>query len=165
MFSKNSGKTTIKTPTQISPPSIISADLKVIGNLNSRGEIQIDGKVKGDIHCKSMLVGKSAEISGSVVVERLEVHGKILGEIKAKVVKLAKSANVIGDILHEELAIETGAFLEGHCKHSEFKTNEDNDVSKNSNSKETLTVLSDSTTAHAADKTSDKIQIKSAVKI
>ena len=164
MFSKNSGKKTIKTPEEVSPPSIISADLKVIGNLNSRGEIQIDGKVKGDIYCKSMLVGKTAEISGSVVVERLEVHGKILGEIKAKVIKLAKSANVIGDILHEELAIETGAFLEGHCKHSEFKTNENNDISKNSSSKEALTVFSDDTKTHTGEKSSDKVPVKSVAK-
>ena len=29
---------------------------------------------------------------------------------------LAKTAHVVGDILHEALAIEQGAFLEGHCR-------------------------------------------------
>lgn len=37
-------------------------------------------------------------------------------QIKARSVQLAKTAHVVGDILHEDLAIETGAFLEGHCK-------------------------------------------------
>ena len=31
-----------------SPPSIISADLRIFGDLNSDGEIQIDGTVDGD---------------------------------------------------------------------------------------------------------------------
>ncbi len=30
-------------------PSIISADMKVVGNLHSSGDIQIDGTVEGDI--------------------------------------------------------------------------------------------------------------------
>ena len=120
MFFKNSAASK-KTPAKIVPPSIISTDMEVIGDLNSKGEIQIDGSVSGDINCKSLLVGKGAEITGGIIVERIEVHGKVIGQIKAKFVKLAKSAHVIGDVLHEELAIETGAFLEGHCKHTRIE--------------------------------------------
>jgi len=46
----------------------------------------------------------------------VRVHGTVNGQIKARSVQLAKTAHVVGDILHEDLAIETGAFLEGHCK-------------------------------------------------
>ena len=99
-----------------SPPSIISADLKIIGDLSSDGEIQIDGAVDGDIRTKSLLVGETAHIKGEIVADSVFVHGSISGQIKSRSVNLAKTARVVGDILHEDLAIDAGAFLEGHCK-------------------------------------------------
>ena len=99
-----------------SPPSIISADLKIVGDLNSNGEIQIDGAVNGDIRTKSLLVGETANIKGEIVADSVFVHGSISGQIKSRSVNLAKTARVVGVILHEDLVIETGAFLEGRCK-------------------------------------------------
>ena len=87
-----------------------------MGDLSSDGELQIDGTIDGDIRTKSLLVGETANIKGEIVADRIQVHGTINGQIKARSVTLARSARVIGDILHEDLAIENGAFLEGHCK-------------------------------------------------
>ncbi|MEK9671559.1 MAG: polymer-forming cytoskeletal protein [Rhodospirillaceae bacterium] len=121
MFSKTSkgSASPSSQPAQASKaagPSIISADLRIIGDLTSEGEIQIDGTVDGDIRTKSLLVGETANIKGEIVADRVQVHGTINGQIKARSVTFARSARVIGDILHEDLAIENGAFLEGHCK-------------------------------------------------
>ncbi|WP_167730335.1 polymer-forming cytoskeletal protein [Terasakiella sp. SH-1] len=120
MFSKaksNSPKTSsVSAPKKRVAPSIISEDLSVTGNLKSEGEIQIDGTVSGDIISKDILVGETAHIKGEVIAESIRVHGKVDGQIKALNVSLAKSAHVVGDILHDNLSIETGAFLEGHCK-------------------------------------------------
>lgn len=120
MFSKSSkGSSNIVESQPVvksSPPSIISADLKIVGDLNSDGEIQIDGSIDGDIRTKSLLVGETASITGEIVADSVHVHGTINGQIKSRSVTLAKTAHVVGDVLHEDLAIETGAFLEGHCK-------------------------------------------------
>ena len=97
-------------------PSVICADMKVVGNLHSGGDIQIDGTVNGDIRTKSLLVGETANIKGEIVADSIFIHGSVSGQIRAKDVTLAKSAHMVGDILHENLSIETGAFLEGHCK-------------------------------------------------
>jgi len=129
MFSKANKKkpapnTNTSTPKKRVPPSIISEDLTITGNLQSEGEIQIDGTVIGDIQSHDLLVGETAHIKGEVVAEAIRVHGKVVGQIKALNVSLAKSAHVVGDILHDNLSIETGAFLEGHCKRlgeGEFK--------------------------------------------
>ncbi len=135
MFSKgNKNKTTHATgsaPKKRVPPSIISADLVITGNLVSEGEIQIDGTVKGDIQSRELLVGETALIEGEIVAEAIRVHGKVDGQIKALNVSLAKSAHVVGDILHDNLSIETGAFLEGHCKRladGEFKKSQKPDL-------------------------------------
>ena len=120
MFSRNSkgSAATLETKPDVkpSPPSIISVDLRIVGDMTSDGEIQIDGAVDGDIRTKTLLVGDTAHIKGEIVADTVNVHGTVTGQIKSRSVILAKTAHVIGDILHEDLAIETGAFLEGHCK-------------------------------------------------
>jgi len=97
-------------------PSLFSKDLRITGDLNSDGEIHVDGGVVGDIRTKTLLVGESADIKGEVVADTVTVHGRITGLIKARSVHLAKTAKMIGDVLHEDLSIEAGAFLEGHCR-------------------------------------------------
>lgn len=97
-------------------PSIISTDMKIVGDLTSAGEIQVDGTVEGDIQSKHLLVGEPAHITGEIVADVVEIYGTIHGQIKATAVTLAKTAHVVGDILHENLSIEKGAFLDGHCK-------------------------------------------------
>lgn len=125
MFSKSSkaanGKSGHGVPQKPATPSIISTDLRIVGDLHSDGEIQIDGTVDGDIRTKILLVGETAMVKGETVADTVSVHGTVNGQIKANTVSLSKTARVTGDILHQDLAIEKGAFLEGHCKRLEDK--------------------------------------------
>ena len=100
-------------------PSIISADLRIVGDLASAGDIQIDGEVEGDIQSRTLTVGQGAQVKGSISAETVRVCGAVTGQIKATTVTLDKTARVMGDILHTSLAIEPGAFLEGHCRRLE----------------------------------------------
>jgi cytoskeletal protein CcmA (bactofilin family) len=98
------------------PPTIISADLRVNGNVTSDGEIQIDSIVDGDVRSNKLSVGQSGRIKGAVTAEKMLVRGRVIGEIRARVITLASTARVKGDALHETLTIEPGAQLEGHCR-------------------------------------------------
>ncbi len=102
-------------------PSVISADLKVIGNLQSGGDLQIDGTVEGDINSRSLTVGEAAKINGSLFADAIRVCGTVTGEVKAARVTIAKTAKVNGDIIYRTLSIEEGAFVEGHCRRLEDK--------------------------------------------
>lgn len=129
MFSRNKDMTTEKqsasapVPAKRSmarmAPSIISADLEVQGNLIASGDIQIDGTVHGDVRSGSLTVGEKATINGEVVADDLVVRGRIVGSIRGRRVQLCSTCHVEGDILHEALAVETGAFFEGNCRHSD----------------------------------------------
>ena len=101
-----------------SAPSIISADLIVIGTLTSTGDIQIDGKVEGDIRSGSLTIGEKANIEGEIIAEEVTIRGRVQGTIRARKVQLAGTCHVEGIILHEALAVEVGAFFEGQCRHS-----------------------------------------------
>jgi cytoskeletal protein CcmA (bactofilin family) len=100
-------------------PSIISADLVVNGTLTSSGDIQIDGRVEGDVRSVGLVIGDKAEIHGEVHAEDVTVRGKVVGRIRARKILLASTSHVEGDILHEAFAVESGAFFEGNCRHSD----------------------------------------------
>jgi hypothetical protein len=44
-------------------------------------------------------------------------------------VQLSSTCHVEGDILHEALAVETGAFFEGNCRHSDDPINQSSNAS------------------------------------
>lgn len=119
MFSKvKSKKSAIKSSrtTAAPAPSILSADLKVTGNLLCDGEVQIDGVVEGDVKCSKLTVGQTGEIKGSVITEVALIRGTVSGQIRAGKVTMTRTSRVSGDVLHESLMIEPGALIEGHCK-------------------------------------------------
>jgi len=112
-----------KRPAKSNVPSIISPDLTVIGTLNATGDIQIDGKVEGDINTFSMTVGEKAVVNGEIRAEECVIRGHVIGSVRARKVHLCATAHVEGDILHHALAVETGAFFEGNCRHSDDPLN------------------------------------------
>ncbi len=97
-------------------PSIISADLNIVGDLTSHGDLQVDGTVDGDITSRTLTVGENARVNGAVSADRMRVCGTVTGQLKAETVVLAKTAKVLGDIIHETLEIEAGAFVEGSIR-------------------------------------------------
>ena len=103
----------------LSAPSIISADMVITGTLTSTGDIQIDGRVEGDVRSVGLVIGDKAELHGEIYAEDVTVRGKVVGRIRARKVLLAATSHVEGDILHEAFAVESGAFFEGNCRHSD----------------------------------------------
>ena len=103
----------------LSAPSIISSDMVINGTITSTGDIQIDGRIEGDVRSVGLVIGDKAEISGEVLAEDVTVRGKVTGRIRARKVLLAATSHVEGDILHEAFAVESGAFFEGNCRHSD----------------------------------------------
>ena len=100
-------------------PSIISADLIVRGTLFSAGDVQVDGKVDGDIRAGGLVIGDKAVIAGDVYAEEAVIRGRVEGSISARKVQLCATCHVEGNILHEALSVEIGAYFEGNCRHSD----------------------------------------------
>ena len=105
-------------------PSVIGPDLTINGNLVSKGEVQIDGEVQGDIQGTYVVIGEKARITGSIVAEEIVVRGHVMGSVRGKRVMLQSSSHVEGDIFHQALAIEQGAFFEGKSRRSDDPTAE-----------------------------------------
>jgi cytoskeletal protein CcmA (bactofilin family) len=112
-------------------PSIIGEDLSITGNVNSKGEIQVDGEIQGDIHCGSLLLGDKSQVIGGVMAEDIVVRGRVVGSIRGLRVTLQAQSHVEGDIFHQSLAIEQGAYFEGKSRRSDNPLTEAKTVSGN----------------------------------
>lgn len=99
-------------------PSILSADLTITGSISSEGEVQLDGVVEGDVRAGSLSIGEEATVKGEVVAESVVVRGRVEGSVRARQVQLAATARIEGDIIHATLAVESGAYFDGHCRRS-----------------------------------------------
>ena len=94
-------------------PSVIGADLVIVGKVQSAGAIEIAGIVEGEIAGQSVTVAPRGHVEGSLAAERISIGGSVKGSVKGIVVEVAKSARVIGNITHNSLTIEAGASVQG----------------------------------------------------
>ena len=108
-----------RSPRASAAPTIISSDVVIVGSLTSSGDIQIDGRIEGDLHSAGLVIGEKAEIHGEILAEDVTIRGLVRGRIRARKILLCATARVEGDILHEALVVEAGAFFEGNCRHSD----------------------------------------------
>lgn len=99
--------------------SVIGTDLLIQGNLTSKGEVQIEGEVQGDIHATHVVIGERARVTGGVIAEECVIRGHLLGTVRGRRVLLQGSAHVEGDVYHQTMAIEQGAFFEGKSRRSD----------------------------------------------
>lgn len=95
-------------------PSILSADLRINGDVTSDSPMHIEGQVQGDIRTPHLTVGAEAQVSGMIETDEARIDGTVNGQITATKVELSKTAKVVGDIVHEVLSIEAGAYVEGN---------------------------------------------------
>ena len=96
--------------------STISEDLTITGNVTSTGELHLDGRIHGDVHCVSLVLGETARLEGNVVAEDVMVRGHLIGSVRALRVMLQSQAHVEGNLFHKSLSIEQGTHFEGESR-------------------------------------------------
>lgn len=100
--------------------SVIGADMTITGELISEGDIVVDGRVDGDITCRTLVLGTSVPmVNATVNAVTVRIGGAFSGVVKAVEVMLTKDAKVSGEIQQQSLEIEKGAILEGTIRHLE----------------------------------------------
>lgn len=154
MFSKPDEQSTAaaELPVRTSErPSLIAPSLRIIGNVECSGNVQLDGILDGDIQGAELTVGEGAVINGTVTAEKVKIAGEVNGLITGRVVELCASAKVAGDIHHDSLSVEAGAFLEGLCQRSRF----DPDFVKKAPAGKNLNVVADAQSGAEAGKSKD----------
>jgi cytoskeletal protein CcmA (bactofilin family) len=95
--------------------NILNAGTKITGDLNSEGDLRIDGTVKGNIEVKTKLVlGASSAVEGNIKALNCDVSGNVTGNILVtELLTIKSSAKISGDISCNKLVIESGAEFNG----------------------------------------------------
>lgn len=88
------------------------------GNIETFGNIRIEGKVLGNITSKSKVVlGQSSHVDGNILAQNAEIEGEVKGLLEVtELLVLKPTAVVHGDITTNKLLVESGATFNGGCK-------------------------------------------------
>jgi cytoskeletal protein CcmA (bactofilin family) len=116
--------------------TVIAEGLKITGNVEAEGSVELHGKIEGELHCTSLRISEKGHITGKVAAEDVAVNGTVEGPIYGNDVKLEPQAHVTGNVHHETFAIEKGAFFDGRSKqkgHTDEKKPAKKDTGSNSN--------------------------------
>jgi cytoskeletal protein CcmA (bactofilin family) len=116
---KNTELATKPAKSRSSLPSVITADVHLLGNLVSESVVDFAGTIDGNIRCDVLTLRNEGVVKGEIVANTVNIHGTVKGLIRAKVVNLLASCKVEGIIIHEQLSIEDGAFVDGKFKRSD----------------------------------------------
>jgi cytoskeletal protein CcmA (bactofilin family) len=99
--------------------SVIGPDLAITGNLESTGEVQIEGDVQGDIHAGRIVVGAQGRVVGDLLADEIVIGGVVQGSIRGNSLTFQGASHIEGDVYHRKLAIEQGAYFEGKSRRSD----------------------------------------------
>jgi len=97
--------------------NIIGNGTSINGDVNSNGDLRIDGNLTGNLNTKAKLVlGSSGKILGEIFCKNSEISGQIDGKINVEELLILKSsARINGDIVTSRLSVEPGAVFTGTC--------------------------------------------------
>jgi len=98
-------------------PNIIGPGTKIVGDIETNGDIRIDGQIEGNINSKGkVVIGSNGMIKGEVFCNNAELSGSLNGKISvSELLSLKASSKVSGDIKTGKLNIEPGAVFTGTC--------------------------------------------------
>ncbi|MDX2129514.1 MAG: polymer-forming cytoskeletal protein [Chloroherpetonaceae bacterium] len=102
-------------PTPTDKLSILSEGTICRGDLETTGNIRIDGKIIGNIvSIGNVAIGKGGIVEGNISAKNIKVSGRITGNLNsAEHLILDSTSTVQGDMTTKLLAIEDGAQLNG----------------------------------------------------
>ena len=98
--------------------NIIGKGTTVEGNLESFGNIRVEGRIVGSIKSKSKVaLGQSSFVEGDILAQNAEISGEVDGRLEISELLILKATAVIsGDIITNKFIVESGATFNGSCK-------------------------------------------------
>jgi len=97
--------------------STIGGDFTIEGLVNSAGEVDLGGSIKGPVNVKALVIKEKGSVIGEINAEVVNVLGFVDGKVTAKKITVGATGEVKGDLeFTESLVVEEGARLDGNVK-------------------------------------------------
>lgn len=104
--------------------TLISRGTKVVGDLHFSGDLQVEGKVCGNIIAESgndakLVVAEKGLVEGEIRVPMVIINGTVKGDVySTKHVELASKAMVEGNVHYQLIEMVKGAQVNGSLVYS-----------------------------------------------
>jgi cytoskeletal protein CcmA (bactofilin family) len=97
--------------------TVVGPSVKIQGDLNSEGNIKIEGQVSGKVKTsQSVFVIPGAKITADILAGNAVIGGEISGNLKISGhLILQSTAKILGDVACTVLRVEDGAQFSGKC--------------------------------------------------
>ncbi|MBS1505313.1 MAG: polymer-forming cytoskeletal protein [Bacteroidetes bacterium] len=98
--------------------NVIGKGTVLEGNIETYGNIRIEGRINGNIKSKSKVaLGNGSHVEGNITAQNADIEGEVKGKVDITELLVLKSTAVIhGDIITGKLVVEPGAMFNGSCK-------------------------------------------------
>jgi cytoskeletal protein CcmA (bactofilin family) len=95
--------------------STIGAKTVVIGSVHGDGDLELYGRVEGDITVEgNVLIAATAKVKGTITASAIRVAGAVEGNLHAsETVAIEPDARVLGDLMTPRISIAEGATVQG----------------------------------------------------
>lgn len=103
--------------------SLIGAAMRIVGDLQFKGGLRIDGHVSGNVSVEKeqrgyLVLGEHGTIDGAVRCTHLVVNGEINGAVHvSELLEIQPKGRIIGDVHYKVLEMHGGALVSGKLSH------------------------------------------------
>ena len=97
--------------------NLIGNGTSIKGDIESNGDIRIDGNLTGSIKCNGkVIIGPTGVLNGDLLCKQADISGTVRGTIKTEeLTSLKSTARVEVELVTKQLLIEVGAVFTGKC--------------------------------------------------
>lgn len=93
--------------------SVIGADILVTGNIEAEVDLQIEGRVIGDVRCATLVLGERSSVEGNIFARRTRISGRVEGSVETTDLAVEAGARVKGEVTYSRLRVANGGLIEG----------------------------------------------------
>jgi cytoskeletal protein CcmA (bactofilin family) len=106
--------------------TIVGKDSVFTGDMEVKGTLRIDGRIKGRIICdETVSIGATGDVEADVDAKMVIVAGTVVGNIRtSEKIEMQAKAKVLGDVSTKNIVIEQGAIFHGSCQMKGVKEGE-----------------------------------------
>jgi len=111
---KNNNMSNSESPAR----NIIGNGTIIKGEIESNGDIRIDGKVEGTLRSNGKIVlGQNGSIEGEMYCKQADLSGRVNGKLFVdELTSLKSTSRIEGELTTKQLFIEIGAIFTGKCE-------------------------------------------------
>ena len=123
--------------------SIITQGIDFTGEVNTEGDIHIDGSMKGTIKANEVVIGHNGNFEGEIISNDLIVNGKIKGKFNIQNLSIRKDGTLSGKAKYLNVTIESGGKVLGELGLGKAPKALASAASKNNQSKNSISNSND----------------------